>query len=210
MSRPLFNIFNKFFRKANMKTEEIATPKVIGGNVRKKRHERHWSLDELADSSGVSKATLSQIESGRVNPTVATLWKIAQSLETELSQLIRNDGEISRTFTVTRSGDLPRLTGTTGVEIKVLSPITMAGKLELYFLTLEPGAVLASEAHEPGSCELITVISGTVEVEAGRNSAKLESGDVLDYQCDTSHRISNPGKVAATLHMVVNFKGASM
>ena len=210
MSRPLFNIFNKFFRKANMNTEEIATPKVIGGNVRKKRHERHWSLDELADSSGVSKATLSQIESGRVNPTVATLWKIAQSLETELSQLIRNEGEIFRTFSVTRSGDLPRLTGTTGVEIKVLSPITMAGKLELYFLTLEPGAVLASEAHEPGSCELITVISGTVEVEAGRNSVRLESGDVLNYQCDTSHRISNPGKVAATLHMVVNFKGASM
>ena len=177
MSRPLFNIFNKFFRKANMKTEEIATPKVIGGNVRKKRHERHWSLDELAESSGVSKATLSQIESGRVNPTVATLWKIAQSLETELSQLIRNEGEIFRTFSVTRSGDLPRLTGTTGVEIRVLSPITMAGKLELYFLTLEPGAVLASEAHEPGSCELITVISGTVEVEAGRNSARLEAGE---------------------------------
>ena len=210
MSRPLFTIFNKFFRKANMKTEEIATPKVIGGNVRKKRHERHWSLDELADSSGVSKATLSQIESGRVNPTVATLWKIAQSLETELSQLIRNEGEIFRTFSVTRSGDLPRLTGTTGVEIRVLSPITMAGKLELYFLTLEPGAVLASEAHEPGSCELITVISGAVEVEAGRNSVKLESGDVLNYQCDTSHRISNPGRSAATLHMVVNFKGASM
>ena len=210
MSRPLFNIFNKFFRKANMKTEEIATPKVIGGNVRKKRHERHWSLDELADSSGVSKATLSQIESGRVNPTVATLWKIAQSLETELSQLIRNEGEIFRTFSVTRSGDLPRLTGTTGVEIKVLSPITMAGKLELYFLTLEPGAVLASEAHEPGSCELITVISGEVEVEAGRNSVRLESGDVLNYQCDTSHRISNPGRSAAVLHMVVNFKGASM
>ena len=92
----------------------------------------------------------------------------------------------------------------------VLSPITMAGKLELYFLTLEPGAVLASEAHEPGSCELITVISGEVEIEAGRNSAKLESGDVLNYQCDTSHRISNPGRNAATLHMVVNFKGASM
>ena len=210
MSRPLFIIFNKFFRKANMNTKEIATPKVIGGNVRKKRHERHWSLDELADSSGVSKATLSQIESGRVNPTVATLWKIAQSLETELSQLIRDEGEIARTFAVTRSGDLPRLTGTTGVEIKVLSPITMAGKLELYFLTLEPGAVLASEAHEPGSCELITVISGAVEVEAGRNSARLESGDVLNYQCDTSHRISNPGGSAATLHMVVNFKGASM
>ena len=85
-----------------MKTDDIATPKVIGSNVRKKRHERHWSLDELAEASGVSKATLSQIESGRVNPTVATLWKIAQSLETELSMLIKSEGETFRTFSVTR------------------------------------------------------------------------------------------------------------
>jgi quercetin dioxygenase-like cupin family protein len=91
------------------------------------------------------------------------------------------------------------------VEIKVLSPITLAGELELYFLTLEPGAVLASEAHEPGSHELVTVISGVIEVEAGRNSVKLDSGDVLNYQCDISHRISNPGDQPATLHMVVKF-----
>ena len=188
-----------------MKTNDIATPKVIGSNVRKKRHERHWSLDELAESSRVSKATLSQIESGRVNPTVATLWKIAQSLETELSQLIKSEGDTFRIFNITRNGDLPRLTGTSGVEIKVLSPISTAGEVELYFLTLDSGAVLASEAHEPDSCELVTVISGRVEVEAGTNSAQLNSGDVLHYQCDISHRISNPGTETATLHMVVKF-----
>jgi transcriptional regulator with XRE-family HTH domain len=188
-----------------MKSDDIATPKVIGSNVRKKRHERHWSLDELAESSGVSKATLSQIESGRVNPTVATLWKIAQSLETELSMLIRSEEETVRTFAVTREGDLPRLTGTSGVKIKVLSPITLAGELEFYFLTLEPGAVLASEAHEPNSHELLTVISGSLDVEAGRNAIRLNGGDVLNYQCDISHRISNPGPEPASLHMVVKF-----
>ena len=188
-----------------MRSEDIATPKVIGSNVRKKRHEKHWSLDELAESSGVSKATLSQIESGRVNPTVATLWKIAQSLETELSMLIKSEGETFRTFSFTREGDLPRLTGTSGVEIKVLSPITLAGELELYFLTLEPGAVLASEAHEPNSHEIVTVISGSVEVEAGRKSIRLNTGDVLNYQCDISHRICNRTSEAASLHMVVKF-----
>lgn len=188
-----------------MKNDDIASPKVIGNNVRKKRHEHHWSLDELAESSGVSKATLSQIESGRVNPTVATLWKIANSLETELSVLIKNDIEVSRVFNISRSSDLPRLTGTSGVEIKVLSPISTAGEMELYFLTLDPGAVLASEAHEPESCELVTVIAGNIEIEAGRNSASLGPGDVLHYQCDISHRISNTGNTPAVLHMVVKF-----
>jgi len=188
-----------------MNNREIATPKVIGANVRRERHEHKWSLDELAESSKVSKATLSQIEAGRVNPTVATLWKIAQSLNVELASLIRGEEELIRTFSVTRSADLPRLTGNSGVEIRVLSPITLAGKLELYFLTFEPGAVLASEAHEPGSHEIVTVIAGELEVEAGANSIRLAAGDVLNYQCDISHRITNVGKTPAQLHMVVNF-----
>ena len=61
---------------------DVATPQVIGRNVRKERHDRKMSLDELAAASGVSKATLSQIESGKVNPTVATLWKTSVGMPT--------------------------------------------------------------------------------------------------------------------------------
>lgn len=62
------------------------------------RHERGWSYDELAARSGVGRATLVALESGRPrrNPgkpattgTLATWFRIAQAFEIELGELVR-------------------------------------------------------------------------------------------------------------------------
>jgi transcriptional regulator with XRE-family HTH domain len=60
----------------------------VGTNVKKERRSLQWSLETLALRSGVSKAMLSQIEAGKTNPTVGTLWKIAQALEVEFDALL--------------------------------------------------------------------------------------------------------------------------
>ena len=184
---------------------DVATPQVIGRNVRKERHERKLSLDGLAAASGVSKATLSQIESGKVNPTVATLWKIAQSIHVDLHALIMGEGERIRVFSVTRGQDLPLLSGTAGVEIRVLSPISFAEDTELYLVNFAPGAVLESQAHSPGCMEVLAVSGGGFRVSAGKNSTELRSGDVLTYQCDVPHRIENISDGRSQLYMTVKF-----
>lgn len=184
---------------------DVATPQVIGRNVRKERHERKLSLDELASASGVSKATLSQIESGKVNPTVATLWKIAQSIHVDLHALIMGEGERIRVFSVTRSQDLPLLSGADGVEIRVLSPISFAEDTELYLLNMAPGAVLESQAHAPGCIEVLAVSTGRFRVSAGKSASELAVGDVLTYQCDVPHRIENISTGKSQLYMTVKF-----
>ncbi len=184
---------------------DVATPLVIGRNVRKERHERKLSLDELAAASGVSKATLSQIESGKVNPTVATLWKIAQSIDVDLHALIMGESEKIRIFSVSRHNDLPLLSGAEGVEIRVLSPISFAGDTELYMLNMAPDAALESEAHAPGCMEILSVNAGQFKVTAGKNSTVLEAGDVLAYQCDVPHRIENLSEGKSQLYMTVKF-----
>lgn len=184
---------------------DVATPLVIGKNVRKERHERHLSLDELSASSGVSKATLSQIESGKVNPTVATLWKIAQSINVDLHALIMGESEKIKIFSVSRGEDLPQLASVDGVDIRVLSPISFAGDTELYLLDLAPGASLESQPHSPGSMEILAVSSGKFRIHAGKRSAELKAGDVLTYQCDVPHRIENISETPSQLYMTVKF-----
>ena len=184
---------------------DVATPQVIGRNVRKERHDRKMSLDELAAASGVSKATLSQIESGKVNPTVATLWKIARAMHVDLHSLIMGEGERIRIFSVSRRDDLPVLSGSDGVAIRVLSPISFAEDTELYWLDFAPHAVLESQAHAPGSVEVITVASGKLRVSAGKSSTVLNDGDVLTYQCDVPHKIENVSDGASQLYMTVKF-----
>ncbi|TKD03452.1 helix-turn-helix transcriptional regulator [Polyangium fumosum] len=62
--------------------------KPLGDRIRELRHNRKMSLANLADTSGVSKGSLSSIEQGRVNPTVETCVKIAVGLGVRVQDVI--------------------------------------------------------------------------------------------------------------------------
>ena len=67
---------------------EDATSTGIAERIRVERNARAWSLAELAQHSGVSKAMLSAIERGETSPTAALLVRIAAAFDLTLSALI--------------------------------------------------------------------------------------------------------------------------
>jgi len=179
---------------------------LIGRNIQRIRKQKHLTLDVLAEKSGVSKAMVSQIETEKVNPTVATVWKIAQGLNVEINALLAGGNEPVRTFSVTRRNDIATLeTDEKGLHIKVLSPISMVEDLEMYLLSFEPEGALASKAHFPKTEEYVTVITGRVRVTAGENTTELETGDFASYHCDIDHSIENLNDGPSTVHLVVRF-----
>jgi len=181
-------------------------PPRIGSNVKRERKRQRLSLDELSQKSGVSKAMLSQIEAEKVNPTVATAWKIAYALNLDFNAMLKGREENIRKFEVNRKDDITSLdTDEEGVHINVLSPISLAEDLELYILTFKNGAILRSNPHYAGTEEYLTVLDGQVKVSAGKNVASLNAGDVIIYQCDIDHVIENVGPGEAKVHLVVRF-----
>ena len=185
---------------------EPAHPPEIGENIKRIRKEQQMTLDVLAEKSGVSKAMLSQIESQKVNPTVATVWKIARGLDVELDGLLKGEGAPARKFRLTESKDITILdTASNGPHIKVLSPIEMAEDLEIYLLTFDPGSILDSSAHAAGTEEYLTLLEGSLRVSVSDREAWLHPGDFILYNCDVRHIIENPGEDTARLHMVVRF-----
>lgn len=190
----------------NKEADNIPRPPAIGDNVKRQRLEQKMSLDNLAAASGVSKAMLSQIESSKVNPTIATMWKIAHALKVDFNLLLKGKGDKVRKFTINRHEDLTTLDAEEeGVHINVLSPITMAEDLELYILTFQPGSILKSSPHYPDTEEFLTVLDGQVEVTAGRNATVLNKGDVLIYQCDIDHSIKNLLPRESQVYLMVRF-----
>ncbi|MHB9138950.1 MAG: helix-turn-helix domain-containing protein [Victivallaceae bacterium] len=184
----------------------IPVPPSIGKNVKRERQRQQLSLDGLSAASGVSKAMLSQIECDKVNPTIATMWKIAHALKVDFNVLLKGEGEKARKFSINRKEDITTLDTTEeGVYIKVLSPISMAEDLELYILTFNPGATLSSIPHYPETDEYLTVLSGKVKVTAGKKTAVLNEGDVLLYQCDVEHSIENIAATSSRIYLVVRF-----
>ncbi len=181
-------------------------PPKIGKNIQQLRNSQGFTLNVLSERSGVSKAMLSQIESDKVNPTVATVWKIAQGLGVEIHSLLAGDTEPQRKFRINRYENITTLdTDDEGVHIHVLSPLSMVEDLEMYILTIAPGASLSSDAHFPKTEEFLSVIKGEVRVRAGSNTGDLKKGDFISYHCDIEHSIENIGKSEAKVHLVVRY-----
>lgn len=184
-------------------------PPPIGRNIQALRKQQTLTLDMLSEKSGVSKAMLSQIESGKVNPTVATVWKISQGLQVEINSLLEGSAGPRRIFTAVRHESIASLdTDEEGLHIKVLTPVSMVEDLEMYLLTFKAGGALHSAAHFPRTEEFVTVIRGHLRVTAGDNASDLREGDFVRYHCDIPHSIENVGRGDAHIHMVVRFNKA--
>ena len=63
----------------------------VGDRIRLLRNTQNRTLQEVADSCGLSKSMISKIENNKTVPSVATLVKIAQTLGTTISNLLEHD-----------------------------------------------------------------------------------------------------------------------
>lgn len=182
-------------------------PPKVGKHIQELRTEQHLTLNVLSERSGVSKAMLSQIESDKVNPTIATIWKISKGLGVEIHSLLSGRAEPERQFSVHRYENITTLdTEDAGVHIHVLTPLSMVEDLEMYSIRFTPGARLNSQAHFPKTEEYLTVIKGHVKVKAGAREADLKKGDFISYHCDIDHSIENLGRSEAVVHLVVRYR----
>lgn len=65
--------------------------KLVGKNAARLRRERGLTQEQLADRSGLSQQYISGLESGKRNPTVLTLFELAQALGTEPIEFLSTD-----------------------------------------------------------------------------------------------------------------------
>ena len=69
--------------------------RLVGENVRRLRLDRGVTQEELAVKSGFGQNYISDLERGRRNPTVVTLWEIAQALGVSPVDLITPDDAVA-------------------------------------------------------------------------------------------------------------------
>lgn len=67
--------------------------KLVGGNVRRLRTQRQMTQEEFAERSGFSQQYISDLERGRRNPTIVSLYELAQALGAPLIELITSPEE---------------------------------------------------------------------------------------------------------------------
>jgi transcriptional regulator with XRE-family HTH domain len=177
--------------------------KNIGKNIHRIRKERNLSLDKVADITGVSKAMLGQIERGESNPTVTTLWKIANGFHVSFSSLIED--EVHPVSVVDIASISPLLEEEGEYRVYPLFPFDSSKKFEIFSIHLEPGCTHESEAHYKGVEEYIIVSQGELKIIVNDTSYNIEQGNAIHFIADHPHMYHNPTSSPAQYTILIHY-----
>lgn len=176
----------------------------VAENLRHKRKARGMSLDDLAKSSGVSRAALSQVETCKTNPTVGLLWKIAVGLGVPFAELL---GQPKTGTSILRRGEAQILRSLDGkLESRPLTPVGASPLCEIYELRLSARATHASEPHASGTHEFVVVLSGALRLHVDAEQHDLLAGDSVAFLADRAHSYENPGSSEARYHNIIMYE----
>ncbi|MFI5954903.1 helix-turn-helix domain-containing protein [Cryptosporangium sp. NPDC051539] len=179
-----------------------AIASLVGGRVRSLRTARHWSLDELAGRSGVSKGMVVQIEGGRTNPSIGTLVRIADAFGVTVARLVEEQRPPE--VRVNSPEDYSLLwEGPSGGRATLLAGIDDPEFVEFWEWVLEPGEEQISDDHAAGTREIAHVLAGTLTLVVGAAEFRVEAGHTAVYPGDVPHRYRNVGAERTRVHMVV-------
>lgn len=174
----------------------------LGNRIRQMRGDRGWSLEVLANASGVSRSMLSEIERNQANPTLVVTMRIARAFGVTLGELVEAPAAGSSVQVIRRGDRTQVYRSDKDCQIRTLSPLQLEKDVEFYEVQLQPGGARRSAAHFEGTREFLVVEKGRVRLESGADAEELTSGDSATYRADVPHAILNIGKGEALIFLV--------
>jgi transcriptional regulator with XRE-family HTH domain len=187
-------------------TADIDISAAVAGNLKRLRAERDLTLDQLSEASGVSRAMLNQIETGKSVPTIATLWKVAAGLHLPFQQLIAV--EAGPKSVVLRRKDAKVLANAEGsFSSRALFPFDGGPRTsEFYELSIAPGGTERAAPHARGTREQLVVVKGRAAVEIAGVRHELAERDAIGFDADVPHAYLNPdARREALLYLVMTY-----
>lgn len=170
--------------------ESFIAEKRIGERIKSLRLKRSMGLVELGRHTGLSASFLSQLETGRVVPTLRNLARIAMVFSKDLSYFF--EAEPQTLFRVHRRKERVRMpqTGTDDPAyfFESLGYLVPNRQLDPYFAEFLPVKTgKTPRAHQHEGCEFLYLVSGTLDVQHGEATHRIEAGDAVYFDANTKH-----------------------
>jgi transcriptional regulator with XRE-family HTH domain len=179
----------------------------LGAAVRAAREARGLSLREVARRTELSASFISQIELGKANPSVGTLYALVAVLGVSLNELLGGPAEPARPAD---PASWPRIVAPV-VRATERRRVQMSGVIWERLTADDPLVDFLHVEYAPGSAscppddmvrhggrEYGVIVSGRLEVQVGFETYSLEPGDSIHFDSTTPHRLSNPHDEACT------------
>ena len=173
----------------------------VGRKLRETRRRSDMVIDDVASQSGLSRAYISQIETGKASPTLQTVEKLAGALNIPMAALFTDD---DFRLKVTRSSERQVMQfGAEDAPIaqrKLIHFLTAPDRtLELVMLEIPVGFAAGPPDLGHEGEEAFYVLQGRVRVNIGDESHVLEEGDSVHWAATLPHQTVNIGNKKAKL-----------
>lgn len=160
------------------------------------RSERGWTLEAVAERTGISRASLSRVERGELSPTAAMLGALCAQYGWTISRLMA-EAEGGPLALVRASEQVSWKDPETGYIRRMVSPPSPHLKGELVEVALPVGAVVAySAAPAAGLEHHLWMLDGVLELALESGVFRLETGDCVRYVLSGPSRFTNRGRRA--------------
>jgi transcriptional regulator with XRE-family HTH domain len=167
----------------------------LGGRIKHLRAERELQQRQLAEKADLTPSMVSQIESGRLTPSLNTLGRVAAALGVPIASLF--DGQPAGSIVVSRKKDYPVVSFDGASERwAVLGAGLFQGKIRAVVSTLRPrsrGVTTEKVIIKPGQMKLFYVLRGKVALHYNGDRHVLEAGDSALLDGGTPHGWDNLG-----------------
>ncbi len=197
----------------------VAPPAPLGENLRRTRLDRGLSLRELARRLEVSPSLLSQIETGRIQPSVRTLYAVVSELGVSLDEVFHPENQHAAVAeaedawraaeedgngVVQRADERSGIDLETGVRWERLTTRDVPG-VEFLYLVYPPGSesAPADALVRHSGKELGFVQAGELGVTLGFERHVLRPGDSICFESSIPHRLHNDGDEPVTAVWIV-------
>ncbi len=158
---------------------------LVARAIRREREIAQLSLSALATKAGLAKSTLSQLEAGKGNPNVETLWAIATALDLPFSALFESAATQSALVRATEGVLLSADQAAFATVLLDKCPVDR--RRDLYRVVLQPGSMRQSEPHPRGTLEHAVLCRGRMRLGPIDEPVEIGPGDYYRYAGDVPH-----------------------
>jgi transcriptional regulator with XRE-family HTH domain len=200
----------------------------IGSRIRAHRLKHNIKISDLADMTGLTSSTISQVERALISPSIATLKKICNAMNIPIGLLfddgqdlpqeeLKNDNklvyesivELASTLKMRLSVDFKDISPVVHRENrKFLSPGTglryyllnpnLSGPLEMIYNEYDPGVSTGPALYTHPGVECGLVLTGELLVQIKNKSYTLKEGDSITFNSSDPHFMKNVSDIVCT------------
>jgi transcriptional regulator with XRE-family HTH domain len=181
----------------------------LGSKIRELRLKKNYTLQDVADKTGLSKPFLSQIENDHVVPPVATLLRLARAFNVNLAHFFQDEVGSDK-IAITRHNERIRVEkrphhrkGEVNYVYETLETKKTNKQMEPFLVEfpVQDSSEMVFMNHDGE--EFLHVLEGTLEFRSVSRVEVLESGDSIYFESDLSHSFRCLGEKAARAIVVV-------